>query len=409
MRFDLLLRGGHVIDPANGIDEGRDVAVAGGRIAAVDTRIPPDQAARVIDVSRLYVTPGLVDIHVHLYATPGNPQGWAGDKSVLPDGFSFRSGTTTMVDTGSAGYRNLPDFRNRVLDRFQTRTYALVNIVGLGMTMMSAEQNVWDMDPEACAGVAREHEDVVVGLKCAHYIPPDWTQVDRVLQAGEQADMPVMVDFGFFKRERPYYELVGHKLRPGDISTHVYRGPVPCVDAEGRVLPYLPAARERGVLFDVGHGAGSFCFRNAVPCVEQGFWPDSISTDLHHSSMNLGMLDMPTTMSKFLVMGMPLADVVRLSTVEPARVINRPEHGTLSVGAAADVAVLRLEEGRFGYMDSFDGRLEGDRRLLCELTLKDGGIVWDWNARSGTDYRELPPTYGVRDQEELVLPPAAGS
>ena len=406
MRFDLLLRGGHVIDPANGIDEGRDVAIAGGRVAAVDTLIPPAQAARVIDVKGLFVTPGLVDIHVHLYATAGNPQGWAGDNSVLPDGFSFRAGTTTMVDTGSAGYRNLPDFRHRVLDRFQTRTYALVNIVGLGMTMMSAEQNVFDMDPEACAGVAREHEDVVVGLKCAHYIPPDWTQVDRVLQAGEQADLPVMVDFGFFKRERPYHELVGRKLRPGDISTHMYRGPVPCVDADGRLLPYLPAARERGVRFDVGHGAGSFCFRNAVPCVEQGFWPDSISTDLHRSSMNLGMLDMPTTMSKFLVMGMPLADVVRLSTVEPARVIGRPEHGTLAVGAAADVAVLRLDQGRYGYMDSFDGRLTADRRLLCELTLKDGEVVWDWNARSGTDYRELPPTCGIRAQEELVMPPA---
>ena len=404
MNFDLLLHGGHVIDPANGVDGPRDVAIRDGRIAAVDCAIPASSAARTIDASRLYVTPGLVDIHVHLYATAGNEGAWGGDNSVLPDGFSFRSGTTTMVDTGSAGWRNLADFRERVLDRFTTRKYAFVNIVGLGMTTMTTEQNIHDMEPEACAAVAREHEDVVVGLKTAHYQGPDWTSVDRLIEAGEIASLPVMVDFGFFRSERPYHQLVGEKMRPGDISTHVYRGPVPCVGPDGRVMPYLLAARRRGIRFDTGHGAGSFCFRNAVPCVEQGFWPDSISTDLHRLSMNIGMLDMPTTMSKFLVMGMPLTDVIRLSTVEPARVIGRTEHGTLSVGAAADVAVLGLEHGDFGYMDSFGGVLKSDRRLQCELTLFGGDVVWDRNGRSGVDWRQLPPAYGVRPEEELIFP-----
>ncbi len=404
MNFDLLLVGGHVIDPANGIDGPRDVAIRNGQIAAVDTTIEATSARRTIDATGLYVTPGLVDIHVHLYATAGNEGAWGGDNSVLPDGFSFRAGTTTMVDTGSAGWRNLADFRERVLDRFTTRKYALVNIVGLGMTTMTTEQNIYDMDAGACAAVAREHEDVVVGLKTAHYWLPDWTSVDRLIEAGEIADMPVMVDFGFFKRERPYYQLVGEKMRPGDISTHVFRGPVPSVDADGKVMPFMLAARERGILFDTGHGAGSFCFRNAVPCVEQGFYPDSISTDLHRLSMNIGMLDMPTTMSKFLVMGMPLNDVIRLSTVEPARVIGRTEHGTLSVGATADVAVLGLEQGDFGYMDSFGGVLRGNRRLECELTLFGGDVVWDRNGRSGIDWRELPPTYGVRSDEELIFP-----
>ncbi|MBT3341801.1 MAG: amidohydrolase/deacetylase family metallohydrolase [Gemmatimonadetes bacterium] len=405
MQYDLLLSGGHIIDPANGLDKIADIAIRDGRIAAVDTDIPATAALRRIDASGLHVTPGLVDIHVHLYATAGNPGAWAGDNSVLPDGFSFRAGTTTMVDTGSAGWRNFGDFRHRVLDRFTTRTYGLVNIAGLGMATMQTEQNVHDLNPAECAAVAREHEDVVVGLKTAHYVMSDWTSVDRVLAAGEIARMPAMIDFGHFKPERPYYELVGQRLRPGDISTHMYRGPVPCIDDQGRVYDYLRAARDRGILFDVGHGAGSFCFRNAVPCVEQGFWPDSISTDLHRLSMNIGMLDMPTTMSKFLCMGMPLADVIRLSTIEPARVIGRPEHGHLSVGAAADVAVLRLDEGDFGYMDAFGGVLRGDRRLHCELTLCNGNIVWDLNGRSGVDYRTLDADYGVRDVEELVLPP----
>ncbi len=406
MPFDLLLTGGHVIDPGNSIDTPADVAVTDGRIAAIEAGIPPSQAGRTIDVSGLYVTPGLVDIHVHLYATPGNRDAWAGDRSVLPDGFGFRTGVTTMADTGSSGWRNLDDFRHRVIDRFDTRAYALVNIAGLGMATDSTEQNAADMDPERTAAAAREHADIVVGIKTAHYRGPDWTSVDRTLDAGRRADLPVMVDFGFFQRTRPYYELVGERLRPGDISTHMYRGPIPICDPDGNLYPYLWQARERGVLFDLGHGAGSFVWANALPCIEQGFYPDSISTDLHTMSMNVGMLDMATTMSKCLVMGMPLNDVVKASTVDAARVIGRPEHGHLTVGAAADVAVLKLLEGSFGYLDSFDGRYEGDRRLVCELTLKDGEVMWDWNGRSGVDYREMGDSVGIRGGEERTPPPA---
>ena len=407
MNFDLLLKGGHLIDPANGIDGPRDLAISGGKVAAVDADIPTERARSTIQVDDLYVTPGLVDIHVHLYATPGNRGAWAGDNSILPDGFSFRTGVTTMVDTGSAGCRNLEDFRDRVIDRFATRAYAFVNIVGLGMATMETEQNLADMDPRRAADMAREHEDIVVGIKTAHYWAPDWTSVDRALEAGALSDRPIMVDFGFFKRERPYYQLVGEKLRPGDISTHMYRGPVPCIGSDGKVLPYLRDARRRGVLFDAGHGAGSFVFRNVIPCVEQGFYPDSISTDLHTLSMNTNMLDMTTTMSKFLVIGMPLVEVIRKSTIDAARVIDRPQHGHLSIGAEADVAVLALAHGSFGYLDSFDGRLEGDRRLTCELTLKDGEVVWDWNGLSGVDYRELGDAVGIREDEELVMPPSA--
>ncbi len=406
MRFDLLLKGGHVIDPRNAVDGPLDVAIEGGTIAAIDADIPASKASTCIDVSGLHVTPGLVDIHTHMYATADNPDGWAGDKSILPDGFSFRSGVTTMVDTGSAGWRNLDDFRNRVIDRCATRAYAFVNIVGLGMVNPTSEQNDADMDCDRTAAAARDHEGVCVGIKTAHYLSPEWTSVDRTLEAGELAGLPIMVDFGLFKRQRPYHELVGERLRSGDISTHMYRGPVACTDRDGRVLPYLHAARERGVLFDVGHGAGSFVFENAVPCVKQGWYPDSISTDLHVHSMNTGMLDMTTTMSKFLVMGMSLQSVVQKSTIDAARVIDRTQHGHLSVGAAADVAVLRVLNGSFGFTDSFGGYLAGDRRLACELTLKDGEVVFDWNGYSGIDYRKMPTPVGVRDAEERLAPPA---
>ena len=404
MAYDLLLKGGHLIDPRNDIDGPMDLAVAHKKVAEVAPDIPADRAKKTVDVSGLYVTPGLVDIHTHLYATPGHRHAWAGDNSVLPDGFSFRTGVTTMVDVGSSGWRNFEDFRFRVIDRCRTRVFALLNVVGMGMMTNIVEQNVHDMDPQTTAKMAREQSDVVVGIKTAHFSGPEWVSVDRALEAGALTGMPIMVDFGHFRRERPYYKLVTERLRPGDISTHMFLAAVPYVDGNGRLLSYLFKARERGVIFDVGHGGGSFLFRNAVPSIQQGFYPDSISTDLHTGSMNGAMMDMTTVMSKILAIGMPLTDVVRASTWNPAREINHPELGHLTVGAVADVAVLNLMRGRFGYVDVRGGRAEGDRRLLCEMTLKDGRVVWDWNGRTGVDYRQLGPLYGLRDVNQLLLP-----
>ena len=403
-RYQLLLKGGHVVDPRNNIDAVMDVAIADGKIAAVHANIDPAAASAVADVTGLYVTPGLIDIHVHLFATTGMRNAWAGDNSVLPDGFSFRSGVTTMVDAGSSGWRNFEDFRDRVIDRARTRVLAMLNIVGLGMMTDVPEQNVLDMDAKATAQMAQKHRDVVVGVKSAHYMGPEWVSVDRAIEAGTAAKIPVMVDFGYFREERPYYKLVTERLRPGDISTHMFRGPVPYVDDGGKLLDYLTRARQRGVLFDVGHGGGSFVFRNAVPAIKNGFHPDTISTDLHTGSMNGAMMDMATTMSKLLVMGVPLKDVIRQSTDAPAKAIGRSELGHLSVGAEADVAVLRVQEGAFRYADGSRGTLDGNRRITCELTLKGGSVVWDWNSRTGTDYRKMPKDYGVRPVDRIIRP-----
>ena len=404
-RYQILLKGGHVIDPRHQVDAVMDVAVADGKIAAVRRDIDPAEARTVIDVAGLYVTPGLIDTHVHVFATTGMRNAWAGDNSVLPDGFSFRSGVTTMVDVGSSGWRNFEDFRDRVIDRARTRVFAMLNIVGLGMMTDVPEQNVHDMDAKATAQMAIKHRDVVVGVKSAHYQGPEWVSVDRAVEAGTVAKIPVMVDFGYFREERPYYKLVIERLRPGDISTHMFRGPVPYVDQNGKLLDYLKQARARGVLFDVGHGGGSFVFRNAVPAIQQGFYPDTISTDLHTGSMNGAMMDMPTTMSKILVMGVPLQEVIRQATVNPARAIQHPELGHLGVGAEADIAVLRMMQGRVRYADGSRGTSGGDRRRLCALTLKGGSGVWDWNARFGTDYTKMPSDYGIRPVDKIILPP----
>ena len=223
-RYQTVLKGGHVIDPRNGVDAVMDVAVAGGKIAAVRPDINPAEAGAVVDARGLYVTPGLIDAHVHVFATTGMRDAWAGDNSVLPDGFSFRSGVTTMVDAGSSGWRNFEDFRDRVIDRARTRVFAMLNIVGLGMLTDVPEQNVHDMDTKATAEMALKHRDVVVGIKSAHYQGPEWVSVDRAIEAGTTAKIPVMVDFGYFRVERPYYKLVTERLRPGDISTHMFRG-----------------------------------------------------------------------------------------------------------------------------------------------------------------------------------------
>jgi dihydroorotase len=390
--YDLVLKGGHVIDPKNKLSGRRDVAVKDGKIAEVGTNIAASKAAKTIDVSGLYVTPGLIDLHVHVYAGTGTA--YTGPSSVRPDDHSFRSGVTTVVDAGSSGWRNFEDFKQLIIDRAQTRVLALLNIVGAGMAG-APEQNLKDMDPVKAAEMAAKYKAIIVGFKTAHYAGPEWTPVENAVKAGEIAKVPIMVDFGQFRSERPYEELVTKKLRPGDMSTHMFLGRVPMLDETGKVRPFLLEARKRGVIFDVGHGGGSFLFRLAVPAVKQGFLPDSISTDLHIGSMNGAMQTMLTTMSKFLNMGMTLDDVILRSTWHPARQIKREELGHLSVGAPADIAVLRLQKGDFGFVDVNGARMQGTQKLDGELTTRDGKVVWDLNGRSRSDWKTLG-NYGAQ-------------
>jgi len=199
--------------------------------------------------------------------------------------------------------------------------------------------------------------------------------------------------------------LVTERLRRGDISTHMFRGPVPYIDKNGKLYDYLKRARAKGVRFDVGHGGGSFVLRSAGPAIAQGFYPDSISTDLHSGSMNGAMMDMPATMSKMLALGMPLKEVIRASTWAPSQMIHREELGHLTVGAVADVAAFQLMKGKFGYMDANNGRVEGAERILYELTLREGRLVWNWNGRGGVDFHQLAPDYGVRPRSDTIIPP----
>jgi dihydroorotase len=400
--YDLLLKGGDVIDPKNGTHGVLDVAIRDHKIAAVGKDIAAGAAGKMIDVSGLVVTPGLVDIHTHVYAGTGLRGAYDGDNSVYPDGFTFRSCVTTVADAGSSGWKNFPDFKDRVIDRSKTRVLAFLNIVGAGMGG-KVEQDTNEMDPAAAAAMAKKYPEVVVGFKTAHFAGPEWTAVDRALEAGKLAGLPIMVDFGVFRPERPYQELVSERLRPGDISTHNYIDYVPMLDSAGKLRTYLLEAQKRGIIFDVGHGGGSFVFNQAVPAVQQGFLANSISTDLHVGSMNAGMKDMVNVMSKFLNMGVSLEDVILRSTWNPAKEIHHQELGTLAVGSVADVAVLRVVKGNFGFVDSLGGRLDGHDKLVCEMTVRNGMILWDLNGLSRLPWQQRT-VYKVDSKWDGLLP-----
>ena len=375
MNYDLLLRGGHVIDPKNGVDSMMDVAIEGGKIAAVGRDLAASQARTAVDVSGLYVFPGLIDLHTHAYGY----RAWT-----FPDEYAFPNGVTTVIDAGGSGYKSFADFKTTIVDPARVRLLVLLNIVGAGM-LGPVEQDVAEMQPEPCAEVVRAHPDTIVGVKAAHFRGSGWDSVDGAVRAAELSDTVAMIDYANHP-DRTYRELIVEHLRPGDMHTHMYGQQHAQIDESKRVYDYVWEARKRGVQFDVGHGGGSFWFRVAMPCMGQGHQPDTISTDVHKGSFFIPRATMPITMSKLMNMGMGLADAVEKSTVAPARNIRRPELGTLTVGSEADVAVFELEEGEFGFVDSGRAAMNGTQRLLCHMTVRSGEVVWDLNGLSRPEW-----------------------
>jgi len=413
-RYDLVLKGGHVIDPANRIDAMMDVAVSGGKIAAVEKNISAGDAGKLVDASGLYVTPGLVDIHVHL-GNGGAPPDWFAPSARVhiapfgvPADLFLTYGVTTVVDAGSHGADTFLLEKESVMDHAKVRVLAFLNIVADGMNG-GLEQDVDQMDVQRCVDTIKKYPDKIVGVKTAHFwtsLPWDdkhhpWDAVDRAEACGRATGLPVMMDFWPRPPERSYDELILSKMRPGDIHTHVFAQQFPIILEDGKVNPIMFEARKRGVIFDVGHGAGSFWFRNAVPAVEQGFLPDSISTDAHLESIIGPAVNMTNVMSKFLAMGVPLEDVIRRSSVNPAREINRTDLGTLSVGRPADIAVFQVLHGNFGYMDDGFARMNGDVQVIDRMTIVGGRIVYDPSGLSMVEWRKAPKQY--------FTPPKLGS
>lgn len=385
--YDLLLKGGHVLDPANHLDAVLDVAVSSGKIATVAKDIPASSATKVIDVSGLYVTPGLIDIHYHV-GHGGAPLNWfdpeARDHETplgIPADLALQSGVTTIVDAGTSGADTFLQEKEEVIDHAKVRVLAFLNIVADGM-QGGLEQSVDQMDVKRCADTIKKYSDLIVGVKTAHYWtdkPWDgehtpWAAIDRAIACAQATDRPVMFDF-WPRPDRTYADLILKKARPGDIHTHVFAQQFPILLPDGKLNPILLEARQRGVIFDVGHGAGSFWFRNAVPAVKQGFAPDSISTDLHEE--NFTVLSFTNVLSKFRSMGVSLDDLIKRSTVNPASEIHRPDLGTLSVGKEADITVLEEQQGKFGYIDCGFARMDGNVRIFARMTIRAGRILYD--------------------------------
>jgi len=370
-RYDLLLKGGHVIDPANDVDSVMDVAVKGTSISKVAESIPDAEAKKVVNLSSLYVTPGLIDLHGHV-------TGYGG--AIYPDDTALPTGTTTLVDAGGAGWRTFEEFRKKIIETSKTRVLALIHIAGGGM-VHEAEGNLDDMDPEKTAAMIKKHRDVIVGIKHAHYPHAGWDAIQRAIQAGRLADVPVMFDDKIFTNTgRTSREKLLDYMRPGDMHTHCYNDrQVEIVSRfSGKVHEYAREARRRGVLFDLGHGGGSFLWPVATKAMADGFPPDTISTDLHQSSILGPEPDMPNCMSKLMVLGMPLQQAIMRSTENPAKAIGKfPEMGTLGEGHIADITVLRMRKGVFAYKDAWGKKKLGDKRLEAVMTVRNGEIVFD--------------------------------
>jgi len=380
--YDVVLKGGHVIDVSNNINRQMDVAVLGGKIARVDRDIPAGAGKTTVDVSGYYVTPGLIDLHICCYYT-----NLTVTASVIADHHCLPSGVTTCCDGGTAGAESFEDFK-KIIDRSKMRILSFLNIAAPGAQSDRAEQDPSQFKVQLAADTAKKYPNIVVGFKTGHYggtfddRRTPWASVDSTLEAGRLAGLPIMADFtpqppqGKFPA-RSYREFLLEKLRPGDIVTHCLAIRYPFLMEDGKLNPDVLKARERGIKFDLGHAGGSFMLRLVVPAVRQGFIPDTISADLFADTPVTVGINLANVMSKFICLGVPLEDVIRRTTVNPAQIIRRPDLGNLSVGSTADIAVFEMLKGSFAYRGSGGGKIQGDKRLQCVMTLFGGEIVYD--------------------------------
>jgi dihydroorotase len=365
--FDLILRGGRVIDPSQGVDEVMDVGFAGGKVAKIGINLPAQSGTDVREVSGRLVTAGLIDLHTHVY--------WGGTSlGIDAEDFCRKSGVTTCIDTGSAGPGNFAGFRKHVIERSAVRILAYLHVSFAGIyafsktVMVGESEELRLLAPADAVAVAEANRDVIIGIKVRvglHASGRSGTApLDIALQAANQTGLPLMCHID---APPPSYEEVLERLRPGDVLTHAFRPfPNAPVDPQGRVKDGVLRARARGVRFDIGHGKGSFAFKTARAMLANGFLPDTISSDIHALCIDGPAYDQVTTLSKFLCMGMPLNDVIAATTANAAMALRRPELGTLKPGSVGDATILSIKEGAFDYVDVVGEHMTGDRRIVSE-------------------------------------------
>lgn len=372
-RYDLLVRGGRVVDPSQDLDGVRDVAIAGGKIARVEEEIPASQAREVINASGKIVTPGLIDIHTHVFP-------YVGPYGIEPDPYCVHRGVTTVVDAGTSGCFAFPAFRKFIIERAATRIRSLLHVVSIGM-IAGGTPNMGELEdlrycvPKLAVEAANKNRDLVVGFKIrfskGYTGPNDYEGMKRAREAADEAHLPLMIHIGGSYSPLPKLLAL---MKKGDVVTHSFNGhPHGIVDSNGKLLPEVIEARQRGVLFDVGHGAGSFSFNVMEECLKQNFLPDTISSDLYSANIHGPVFDLVTTLSKFLLLGLSLRQVVERATVNSARVFNFGANiGSLRPGSEADVSVLEVREGAFVFVDSSRQKRTGQQRIEPVVTVRGG-------------------------------------
>jgi len=381
-RYDIVLKGGHVIDVANQINRPMDVALLNGKIARVDQKIPDSAGKKTIDVAGYYVTPGLIDLHICCYYTRLDLTA-----SVIADHHCLPSGVTTCCDGGTAGADSFEDFK-KIIDRSKMRILSFLNIAAPGAQSNRAEQDPTQFKVPLAVETAKKYPNLIIGYKTGHYngtfsetrLP--WASVDAVVDAGRQTGLPVLADFTPMPPQgkypaTSYREFLLEKMRPGDIVTHCLADRYPFLNENDKLNPDVAKAKARGVKFDLGHAGGSFSFRRVVPAIQQGFIPDSISADLFADTPYTVGINLANVMSKFLALGVPFEEIIRRTTVNPAQMIHRPELGNLSVGSTADIAVLEIVKGKFAYLGSGGGKIVGNQKIQCVMTMFGGAVLYD--------------------------------
>src|SRR5215510_7016874 len=387
MAYDLILRGGRVIDPSQKLEEVTDIGFSAGKVSRIGNDLKADATTEVRDLSGSIVAPGLIDLHTHVY--------WGGTSlGIDAEEFCRTSGVTTAIDTGSAGPGNFAGFRTHVIDKSQVRILAYLHVSHAGIfgfsnrVMVGESGDLRLMDPIGAVEVANANRDVIVGIKVRVGLHASGTSgvvpLKIALEVADAAGMPLMAHID---HPPPSYEEVIDMLRPGDVLTHAFR-PFPNSPAthQGTVKKNVLEARKRGVKFDIGHGKGSFAFKTARAMLANGFYPDTISSDVHTLCIEGPAFDQVTTLSKFLCMGMPLSDVIAASTVNAAMALKRPELGSFKTGCAGDATILTVKDGQFDYVDVVGEHMTGDKRILSEGVVINGR--W-WHPNDSSKFKKL--------------------
>lgn len=371
--FDLILKGGHIIDPDQKINSVVDLAFKDGKIAALENEIPISENVLVKDLSGSFITPGLIDMHTHVY--------WGGTSiGVQPDDYSSKSAVSTLVDTGSVGPGNFYGFKSHIIDKTRARILIFLHISHAGIfafsdkIMVGESEDMRLMDPKTAIEVAKANKDVIVGIKVRL---GRWTSgnnglapLEVALEVAEASGLPLMVHID---EPPPSYKEIVASLRKRDILTHCFRGsPNSPLTISGDIEPEILLARSRGVYFDIGHGSMSFSFDTAKKMLRSGFYPDTISSDVHCLCINGPAFDLVTTLSKFYSLGMPLIEVVRASTQNAAEILAKPDLGSLKVGTVGDASILKIKDGSFEFEDGEKNKLDGDKKILADGLVING-------------------------------------